>query len=107
MGWQNTRYSQFSAAEGSQNSSAVLLGADVQIVKFDKTNLSVAAIAFLAISQPGRVYLNTNASYYVKFFGNFTWNLSFYGNWDNEPPPHFAGSNYGISSGLGWTFGDK
>lgn len=107
LGWQNTRYSQSPAAEGSQNSSAVLLGADVQIFKFDKTNLSVDAVAFPAISQPGRVFLNTNASYYVKFFGNFTWNLSFYGNWDNEPPPHFAGSNYGTSSGLGWTFGNK
>jgi hypothetical protein len=50
---------------------------------------------------------NTDTPYYVIFFGNFTWNLSCYGNWDNEPPPHFAGSNYGISSGLGWTCGNK
>jgi hypothetical protein len=45
-------------------------------------------------------------TYYVKFFGNFTWNLSFYGNWDNRPPAHLAGSDYGASSGLGWTFGN-
>ena len=42
-----------------------------------------------------------------KFFHNFTWNISFYGNWDNQPPAGFSGSNYGTSSGLGWTFGNK
>jgi hypothetical protein len=48
-----------------------------------------------------------NANYYVKFFSNFTWNVSFYGNWDNQPPLHFSGSNYGTSSGLGWAFGNR
>jgi len=31
--------------------------------------------------------------------------VSFYGNWDNQPPPGFSGSDYGSSSGLSWTFG--
>jgi len=36
-----------------------------------------------------------------------TWNVSFYGSWDNRPPPTFSGSDYGTSSGLGWTFGNR
>ena len=47
---------------------------------------------------PGRVRFATNASYYVKLFSNLSWNLSFYGNWDNRPPPGFSGSDYGTSS---------
>ena len=107
LAWQNTRYSQSGGIQETQNTTAALAGAEMQFFKFNKTNLTVSASAFPALSEPGRVYVNTNATYYVKFFGNFTWNLSFYGNWDNEPPLHFEGSNYGTSSGLGWTFGNK
>ena len=107
LAWQNTRYSQSGAVGESQNETAALVGAEAEFFKFDKTNLTVSASIFPAISQPGRIYTNTNLTYYIKFFGNFTWNFSFYGNWDNEPPSHFVGSNYGTSSGLGWTFGNK
>lgn len=69
--------------------------------------MTLTAAVFPAISQPGRVYTNVSATYYVKFWSDFTWNLSFYGNWDNQPPATFSGSNYGTSTGLGWTFGNK
>lgn len=107
LAWQNTRYSQSGSVSQTQQTAAALIGAEAEFFKFDKTNLTVSASFFPALSDPGRIYTNTNATYYLKFFGNFTWNLSFYGNWDNEPPSQFAGSNYGASSGLGWTFGNK
>jgi Protein of unknown function, DUF481 len=107
LAWQNTRYSQSGANQELQNTAAALVAAEAEFFKFNKTNLTVSASAFPALSEPGRIYTDTNMTYYVKFFGNFTWNLSFYGNWDNEPPPQFPGSNYGASSGLGWTFGNK
>ena len=47
-----------------------------------------------------------NSTYYIKITGNLSW-VSFYGNWDNQPPPGFVGSDYGTSSGLSWTFGIK
>ena len=105
--WQSTRYSQSGAMQQSQNVTAALIGAEVEFFKFSKTNLTVTASALPAISQPGRIFINTNMTYYVKLFSNFTWNISFYGNWDNQPPPNFVGSDYGASSGLGWTFGNK
>jgi hypothetical protein len=51
--------------------------------------------------------VNTNASYYIKLFSDLSWNFSFYGNWDNQPPPTLSGSDYGTSSGLSWTFGTR
>jgi hypothetical protein len=84
-----------------------MVGGDVQLFSFKKTSLTASAVTFPSMSQPGRIFTNANATYYVKFFSNFTWNFSFYGSWDNQPPTHFAGSDYGTSSGLGWTFGNR
>ena len=90
-----------------QNIAAALLALEIKLFKFKKTNLDVTAYLLPALSDPGRVRFNTNATYYLKLFGNLSWNLSFYGNWDNQPPPGFSGSDYGSSSGLTWTFGNK
>ena len=104
--WQNTQYSQ-SSLSGTQNLAAGLLAADVKLFKFNKTNLDFAGVLFPVINQPGRVKFNMNTSYYIKITSDLSWNISFYGNWDNQPPPHFVGSDYGTSSGLSWTFGLK
>lgn len=107
LGWQNTRYSQNFALQGSQNVAGAVISGQVKLFKFNKANLTVSGTAFPALSDPGRIYFDTNATYYIKMFGNLTWNISFYGNWDNRPPPNFSGSDYGSSSGLGWTFGNR
>lgn len=107
LAWQNTRYTQSLASQRSQNVATLLVASEVEVFKFDKTNLTIQGSVFPAISEPGRVFTSTNVSYYLKFFGNFTWNLSFYGNWDNQPPTHLSGSDYGSSSGIGWTFGNQ
>jgi hypothetical protein len=107
LGWQNTDYKPSIIPQGQQNLAAALLAAQVKLFKFSKTNLALTAILLPAVSQPGRVHFNTNAAYYVKLFNNLKWNVSFYGNWDNQPPANFSGSDYGTSSGLSWTFGNR
>jgi hypothetical protein len=106
LGYQNTRYTVTEALPASQNTAAAVAGMEAALFRFDKTNLNLTAIALPALNQPGRIYTNLNAGYFLKFWGNFTWNVSFYGNWDNQPPLNFAGSDYGMTSGLGWTFGN-
>jgi uncharacterized protein DUF481 len=106
LGYQNTRYTATNTLPASQNTAAALVGVDAALFRFDKTNVSLTATALPALNQPGRIYNNVNAGYFVKFWGNFTWNLSFYGSWDNQPPLNFPGSDYGMTSGLGWTFGN-
>jgi hypothetical protein len=83
-----------------------MIAADIKLFTFKKTNLGATTILLPAFSDPGRVRFNTNATYYLKLFSNLSWNLSFYGNWDNRPPAGFSGSDYGTSSGLSWTFGN-
>jgi hypothetical protein len=84
-----------------------LIYADARFFKFSKTSFDGTAELLPALSQPGRLRVATNASYYIKIISNLKWNVSFYGNWDNQPPPTLPGSDYGTSSGLSWTFGLK
>jgi hypothetical protein len=107
LAWQSTVYDPSIAPLGQQNLGAAVIAAEVKLFKFSKTNLNVSAVLLPALSQPGRVHFNTNAAYYVKLFSNLKWNVSFYGNWDNQPPANFSGSDYGSSSGLSWTFGNR
>jgi len=107
LAWQNTGYSQSADFQQTQNIAAAMVGTSVKFFKFKQTNLDIYGVAFPALSQPGRAYFSTNVTYYVKLFGKLNWNTSFYGNWDNQPPAHFSSSDYGTSSGLGLTFGNK
>jgi hypothetical protein len=107
LAWQNTDYTGSVVPQTAHNVAAALVATEIKLFMFKKTNLDVTAALLPALSDPGRVRFNTNASYYLKLFGNLSWNLSFYGNWDNQPPPGFSGSDYGSSSGLTWTFGNR
>jgi Protein of unknown function, DUF481 len=107
ISWQSTNYQSSVVPISSHNLAAAVIATDINLFKFDKTNLNVVATLFPALTEPGRVRFNTNASYYIKLFGNLSWNLSFYGTWDNRPPAGFSGTDYGSSAGLSWTFGLK
>jgi len=106
IGWQNTDYSSATTVLiPDQNLATAVLGSELKIYRFKKTNLDVSAYLFPALSEPGRLRFNTNVSYYLKLFSNLKWNVTFYGNWDNNPPPTLSGSDYGTTSGVTWTFG--
>jgi hypothetical protein len=107
LAWQSTAYKQSIVPIARQNIAAAMIAANVKAFKFKKTNLNISAIVFPAVSVPGRVFFDTNATYYIKLFSNLSWNISFYGNWDNQPPANLPGSDYGTSSGLSWTFGNR
>ena len=104
--WQRINYQQKVLPATTQNVASALFGSEVKLFYFNKTNLSLGAYVLPAISEPGRVHFFLNTSYYVKLWSNLTWNISFYGNWDNRPPPGFSSSDYGTSSGVSWTFGN-
>ncbi len=107
VAWQGTSYQLSITPVSNQNLAAAVVSANVNLFRFNKTNLSITATLLPALTELGRVRFNTNTAYYVKLVSNLKWNLSFYGNWDNRPPLGFSGSDYGSSSGLSWTFGLK
>lgn len=105
--WQQINYQQSVIPAQTQHVTAALFGTQVKLFRFDKTTLTVSANVLPALSEAGRVQFNLNTSYYVKLWGKLNWNFTFYGNWDNRPPPGFVGSDYGASSGLSVSFGNQ
>src|SRR5271154_5789256 len=84
--WQDTTYQHTNIPIKYQNTATALIYLDARIFKFSKTNLNATAAILPVLTDPGRVRIDTNASYYIKIIGDLKWNISFYGNWDNQPP---------------------
>jgi len=107
LGWQRTAYLRSVATQPAQDVAVGLVSMNLEAFSFKKSRLNVDANVVPALTDPGRLFYRTNLAYYLKLFGKIDWNFSFYGNWDTRPPPHFQGSDYGSSTGLSWTFGNK
>ena len=105
--WQRINYQEALIPSPTQQVTSALFGTSLNLFRFDKTTLVINATVLPALSQPGRVHLNLNSSYYVKLWGKLNWNFTVYGNWDNRPPPGFVGSDYGTTSGLSLSFGNR
>jgi hypothetical protein len=107
LAWQNIAYQQQIVPATNQQVTSALIVAKISLFRFDKTNLDVIANVLPALSEPGRIHTNVTVGYYVKLWSKFTWNFSFYSNWDNQPPPGFSSSDYGTSSGINYRFGNR
>ena len=105
--WQRINYQIAILPSPTQQVASGLVGVNLNLFRFDRTTLTMNALLLPAVSDPGRIHFNLNTSYYVKLWSNLRWNFTFYGNWDNRPPPGFVGSDYGITSGLSWKFGNR
>lgn len=89
--WQSKDYIPATPPVPTQQVYGGVALAEAKVFLFKKTNLTINATVLPALSDLGRVYCNTNASYYFKCFRDFTRTASFYGNWDTRPPPHIVG----------------
>jgi hypothetical protein len=108
LGWQKAHYVPTAEAQQSQNIGVGLISTNLEIFSFKKTRLTLDASVVPALtSEAGRLFSKINASYYLKLFGKVDWNFSFYGNWDTQPPAQLPSSDYGSSTGLSYTFGNK
>jgi hypothetical protein len=107
LAWENIAYHQQVVPAANQHVIAALIVGEMKLFRFDKTNLNLTAIVLPALSNSGRVHTNLNVGYDIKLWRKFTWNFSFYGNWDNQPPPGFSGIDYGTSSGISYKFGNR
>jgi hypothetical protein len=114
VAWQRTNYDQsaFSLPAQDVGAALALIGTalaliELKLFRFDQSNVNIQTGVFPAFSDPGRVYVTTNVSYFIKLFGKLSWNVNSYGNWDTRPPVHFSGSDYGATSGLSLSFGNR
>ncbi len=103
--WQRTQYNPILLPIPNQNVATAVIIGNLEIFRFNKTNLNLSAVLSPALTDTGRVFFSTNATYYIKIVSDLKLNVSFYGNWDTRPPGNLSGSDYGTSTGISWTFG--
>ena len=99
MVWQGTSYESSVSTASREDMLGLMLLGTASYVKFKKTTLALTFNAIPSLTAPGRFYFNTNASYFLKLFGQINWNLSFYGNWDTQPPAGTSGNDSASTRG--------
>jgi putative salt-induced outer membrane protein YdiY len=101
---QRTNYTEHLGVQSPPNALASFVAGDVNLFKFKKTSFDASVNVLPVLSQAGRVQTNVNSAYSIQVISNFWLRLSFYGSWDNRPPAHFSGSDYGVSSSISYKF---
>ncbi len=81
-----------------------LAGIEYQLLRFNRYSLMSQALVFPGFSDLGRIRATPKLTFNMKLENNFYTNLSFWDNYDSHPPPNSKGNEFGISSGVGWTF---
>ena len=89
--------------QSDQNIEA-LAGVEYQLLRFNRYTLTSQALLFPGLSDLGRIRATPKLTFNVKLENNFYTNLSFWDNFDSRPPPNSKGNEFGISSGVGWTY---
>jgi hypothetical protein len=107
LGWQRNQYEPEVTLQRVQNIGVAVFSTTVDAYVFKKTRVDVSASYLTALTDWGRNFYRTNMSYYFKLFGKIDWDLSFYGSWDTRPPANLPGADYGSSTGLRWSFGNR
>lgn len=70
-----------------------------------KTDITTDATLFPSLTSWGRVRAEIDISATREIVSDFTFILSFYDSYDNEPPDEGAAKNdYGVVTSVGWTF---
>jgi len=69
-----------------------------------KTDLSLDLSLFPGITEPDRFRGNFDVQMRWEIIKDFTWNLTYYLTWDNQPPEGAASEDMGVTTSLGYTF---
>jgi putative salt-induced outer membrane protein YdiY len=98
------RYSSGPRIGHSASSAEAMIGTQVNFFRFKTTNILGAAQVYPSITDAGRVRLDANASSRLRIARHLYSNTGYYLNYDSRPPSNTPQTDYGLSSGLGWTF---
>ncbi len=81
-----------------------LIAVEFSMFRFDSTNITAASAVFPSFTTPGRIRVDSNVSGKIDMTHSVNFTISFYSNFDSEPPVNVPRSDAGINLGFGWTF---
>lgn len=67
-----------------------------------ENDLASSLFVYPSLSESGRLRMDFDVSYRQDLFGDLYLRLSFYDQYDSDPPAGVAGNDYGTSVALGW-----
>jgi hypothetical protein len=102
--WNRERYSPEATVGQTGDSAEIVLGTQLNFFRFKTTNILANASLYPSITDPGRVRFNLNTSAKLRIAKDLYWNFSYFLDVDSRPPQNLPKTNYGSTSGLGWTF---
>jgi uncharacterized protein DUF481 len=91
------------ARPSGQNMEAVI-GLQYNFVRFNFGEFNSQLLTFPGLTDSGRVRLTTNNSLTIKLRNNFHLAFTLWDNFDSRPPTTAKGNEFGMSTGVGWSF---
>jgi len=102
--WNRERYSAEATVGQTGDSAELVFGTQLNFFRFKTTNILATASVYPSMTDPGRVRFDLNTSLKLRVAKDLYWNFSYYLDVDSRPPQGLPKTDYGSSSGLGWTF---
>jgi hypothetical protein len=102
--WTREKYSPGAVEEPYRNNAEILLNGVFQFFRFKTTNFTASIRGYPSITDLGRFRADGDVSMKFELIKDLYWNFSIYANYDSRPPENTVKSDYGFSSGIGWTF---
>lgn len=101
---QQTRYESSTGRQSPPNALSAMFNGDLHLFRFKKSTFDLTASVLPDLTEVGRVRAYANSAYSIQLINNLWFKISFYGAWDNRPPEAFPGTDYGMSSGVSYSF---
>ncbi|MBI4889679.1 MAG: DUF481 domain-containing protein [Acidobacteria bacterium] len=104
LAYQSTQYASTAGRLAQPNSMAAAFNSDLHLFHFKKSGLDLTTSVLPLLTDLGRVRAYVNSAYKIQLVSNLWFKVSFYGSWDSRPPANLAGADYGVSSGISYSF---
>jgi len=98
------RYAPTESGQTITNNPEGLIGARFRYFRWKVADLTSEAYLFPNLTTKGRVRLDTNTTFRFQLVKDLYWNFGIYSNYDSKPPQNARGSDYGVNTGLGYSF---
>ncbi len=102
--WNRERYSSEATTNRTGDSAEAVLATQVNFFKFKTTDILADARLYPSLTDQGRVRFDLNTSLKLRLAKDLYWNFGYYLNFDSRPPDTLPKTDFGSTSGLGWSF---
>lgn len=104
MSFTRERFTNTDSGDSNAEALAIL---DFQTFTFDdpETDIGATFTVVPSLTESGRVRIDFDTRVRREIFSDFYWSISFFDNYDSDPPSVEAeGNDYGLVSSFGWSF---